>query len=36
MGATGSVLLTGGGKSSQKQDIVLAKKMARDLREAKP
>lgn len=35
-GATVYVLLTGGDKSSQKQDIARAKSMARALKEAKP
>jgi len=36
MGATVYVPLTGGDKSSQKQDIAQAKKMARELKETKP
>jgi putative addiction module killer protein len=36
MGTTVYFLLTGGDKSSQKQDIARAKKMARELRETKP
>lgn len=35
-GATIYVLLTGGDKSSQKQDIARAKNMARELKETKP
>jgi putative addiction module killer protein len=35
MGATVYVLLTGGGKSSQKSDIARAKQMARELKETK-
>ncbi|HEV7909994.1 MAG TPA: type II toxin-antitoxin system RelE/ParE family toxin [Methylocella sp.] len=34
-GATLYLLLTGGDKSSQKQDIIRAKEMARELREMK-
>jgi putative addiction module killer protein len=34
-GSTGYVLLAGGDKSSQKKDIVRAKKMAREIRETK-
>src|SRR5208283_4659469 len=34
-GTTVYVLLTGGNKSSQKKDITLAKKMAREFKEAK-
>lgn len=35
LGATLYLLLTGGDKSSQKQDIIRAKEMARELREMK-
>jgi putative addiction module killer protein len=35
MGSTVYVLLTGGDKSSQKQDITRAKKMAQELKETK-
>lgn len=35
MGATVYILLTGGDKSSQRQDIVRARKMAQELRDAK-
>jgi putative addiction module killer protein len=36
IGTTVYVLLTGGNKSSQKQDIARAKKMIRELKEMKP
>jgi len=36
MGTTVYVLLTGGDKSSQKQDIARAKSMARELKDTKP
>jgi putative component of toxin-antitoxin plasmid stabilization module len=36
MGTTIYVLLTGGDKSSQKQDIDRAKKMAGELKDTKP
>ena len=35
-GTTIYVLLTGGDKSSQKQDIARAQKMARELKDTKP
>ena len=35
-GATVYVLLTGGDKSSQQRDIARAKRMARELKDAKP
>lgn len=36
IGATVYALLCGGDKASQKQDITLAKKMARELKEERP